>query len=54
MEDEALVTERDLRVDDFEEEVVIVFGEDLELRLCSRLREQMTAIARDGDDERRG
>src|SRR2546430_16159238 len=45
--------ERNLCIDDFQEEVVIVFSEDLGLRLRSGLPEQMAALSRDGDDEAR-
>src|SRR4051812_674026 len=43
--------ERELRVDDFQEEVALVLGEDLESRLTRGLRVEMVAVARDAQDE---
>jgi hypothetical protein len=54
MQDEALVPERDLRVDDFEEELRLALGKDLESRLARRgddyLKRCRPDIRRDDDD----
>src|SRR3954447_25400026 len=43
--------ERELRVDDFQEEVALVLSEDLDSRLTRGLRVEMVAFARDAQDE---
>jgi len=42
--------DRELRVDDLQEEPLLALGEDLERRLAGELREQ--AVLRPGDGER--
>jgi hypothetical protein len=51
MQDEAVLDERDLRVDDLVEEVALALRKDLEPRLTRELRIEMRVIARDGEED---